>query len=86
MKWQLNPLAKLALTVIGLGGAHHTLLQALAGRNVVAILLSAGPHSPPSALVLAGAFLVIRVLAVLVLPASVLCRLILWGAQRWRAR
>ena len=86
MKWRLHPLVKLALTVTGLGVAHHALLWTLADRNVVAVLLSAGPHSPPSVLLLAGVFLVVRILAVLVLPASVLCRLTLWGVQRWRAR
>ena len=86
MTWRPQRLVKLALTVIGLGVAHHVLLHALAERNVVAVLLSAGAHSPPSALLLAGLFLVVRVLAVLVLPASVLCRLSVWGLQWWRRR
>ena len=66
--------------------AHALLLHWLAERNVVAVLLSAGAHSPPSALLAAGAFLVIRVLVVLVLPGALLCRMTLWFVDWWKER
>ncbi len=61
---------------------HAILLHWLAERNVVAVIFAAGAHSPPLALLTAGAFLVVRVLVMLVLPGALLCRAVLWILDR----
>ena len=69
---------------VALGVAlHFWLLHQLAEKNIVAVILSAGAHSPRSALLVAGAFLVIRILVVLLLPGAILCRCVLWA---WAGR
>lgn len=65
---------------------HAVLLNVLVGQNVVAAALSAGAHSSWPTLLLVGAFLVVRVMVVLVLPGAILCRCVLWAVEFWRAR
>lgn len=55
---------------------HFVLIRALAGSDVVATILSAGPHAPAGCLAAAGFFLLVRTAAVLLLPGIVLSRLV----------
>jgi hypothetical protein len=68
-------------------GLHLLLLHLMAHLGTVATLLAAGPHVPAGSLLLAIAFVLIRLLAVLVLPGFVLYRLVQLGfSLRARSR
>lgn len=54
---------------------HHLLLHLLARSSTAATLLSAGPHAPLDDILLAVAFVAIRLLVILLLPGFVLYRL-----------
>lgn len=76
------------LVVALLAGLHLLLQYLMAESAAAATLLSAGAHTPWGALLLAGAFVLVRLAAVLVLPGFVLYRLaqagFAWLAVRQR--
>ena len=74
-----GPLEILAILVL-----HCVLLHWLAEKNVVATMLAAGPNVPLTTLMLAGLFLLLRLLAILCLPGIILSRLGLLAFDRWR--
>jgi len=51
---------------------HLILLYGLAEKNVVSVILSAGEHTPKIAIFLAMTFIIIRVIAIVFLPAILL--------------
>jgi len=63
--------------------AHLILIHLLAEKDIVATILSAGQHSPTSAVLVAGLFVVVRVMAVLLLPGIVLSHLAAIALERW---
>jgi len=71
--------------VVLLVGLHLLLLHVLAEQSVVATLFSLGPHAQWSAL-LAGLFMLVRILTVLVLPGFVLYRLAQAALAGWAGR
>ena len=48
---------------------HMILLYWLAEKNIVSVILSAGEHTPKFAIFLAMTFIIIRVIAIVFLPA-----------------
>lgn len=48
---------------------HLVLLYWLAEKNIVSVILSAGEHTPKFAIFLAMTFIIIRVIAIVFLPA-----------------
>lgn len=67
------------IEVAAILGVHQVLLFLLAERGVVASLLSAGGHLPVGSLLLALAFVAVRLLACVGIPGFVLYRLVLLG-------
>lgn len=55
---------------------HVVLLHVMAERNVVSTILASGSHIPRGVAWTAGAFLIVRLFAVLLLPGIILARLI----------
>ncbi|MEQ8223658.1 MAG: hypothetical protein ABRQ37_15200 [Candidatus Eremiobacterota bacterium] len=51
---------------------HLILLYWLAEKNIVSVILSAGEHTPKFAIFLAMTFIIIRVIAIVFLPAILL--------------
>jgi hypothetical protein len=62
---------------------HVILISALAETDLVATILSAGPHAPKLHLLAAGGFALVRVLAVLLLPGIILSRIVLIALDNW---
>lgn len=72
-----TPVRKLLFWIMEIGviGAiHFILLDWLAEKNVVATIFAAGTHVPRLTLACAGAFMAIRLLALLLLPGIILSR------------
>ena len=53
------------------------------GTDIVATILSAGPHAPLGHLLVAGGFALVRTLAVLLLPGIILNRVVLIAFDNW---
>ncbi len=62
---------------------HAVLIHSLAETDIVATILSAGPHAPTGHLLAAGGFVLVRLLAVLLLPGIILSHLVLIALDRW---
>lgn len=62
---------------------HVVLIRVLAEKDIAATILSAGPHAPKMHLLAAGGFVLVRLLAVLLLPGIILNRLALFALERW---
>lgn len=83
----LNQRVAMTLVLVAIGlVVHAALLHLLVGRNVMAAALSPGAHSSWPTLLLAGAFMVVRVMVMVVLPGALLCRCVLWAFDYWQAR
>jgi hypothetical protein len=65
----------LVATTVALMLVQHTMLAHLAGSNTVAKIFAAGPHVDGGALVLALAFIAVRLTTFLLLPGVVVGRL-----------
>ena len=72
------------VVVIFLG--HLILLHWLAATDTVAVLFAAGNHIPTGSLLLAIIFLVLRCLAILVLPGLLVAALGISLVRRWNRR
>ncbi len=62
---------------------HVVLIHVLAEKDIAATILSAGPHAPKIHLLAAGGFVLVRLLAVLLLPGIILNRLALFALEHW---
>jgi len=68
----LSTVAELAIILL----LHAALLQWLAKKQVVAAILSAGDHIPPTWIGLAVGFVIVRFFALVLLPGFALLRLV----------
>jgi len=80
--WQRTVLIGVA-EIAGFLLLHQVLLAYLARHDVVSSIFAAGPHVSRDILLLAGAFLLIRLFAVFFLPGMILGRI---GLTIWAAR
>jgi hypothetical protein len=65
---------------------HAVLVRVLAGTDIVATILSAGPHAPTGHLLIAAVFVVARLLALLLLPGIILSHLVGIALDKWVRR
>ena len=69
--------------VTGILVVHAVLIHSLAETDIVATILSAGPHAPLEHLFAAGGFVLVRILAVLLLPGIILSHLVQIALDKW---
>jgi hypothetical protein len=74
--WHVGEIAVLLL-------AHVVLIHWMAEKQLASAIFAAGEHTPRSVLLVAGGFLLVRLLAVLFLPSIILSRVVLL-LLRWR--
>lgn len=76
----------IALEVAAICLLHGVLIVWLAEKNIVAAAFSAGGHLPWPTMAAAGAFTMVRLLAVLLLPGIVLARIGTVLVKHWTAK
>ncbi len=63
------------IEIFGLLFLHVVLIHYLAANNVMSVIFAAGEHVPGTTLLLAGFFLLVRIMVALALPGMILARI-----------